>query len=84
MKNFVITFLQKDIFPFLQEIFSPLVSAVFAVLAEEVEPNDEDEIRSRKALPKSYYLFLNTILSNGLCEVLSSQDPALLQQVRNV
>ncbi|RXG73630.1 Exportin-T [Armadillidium vulgare] len=79
--NQIIREFKKDIFPFLQEIFSPLVSAVFAVLAKEVEPNDEDEIRSRKALPKSYYLFLNTILSNGLSDVLSSHDPALLHQV---
>ncbi|KAB7494410.1 Exportin-T, partial [Armadillidium nasatum] len=79
--NQIIREFKKAIFPFLQEIFSPLVSAVFAVLAKEVEPNDEDEIRSRKALPKTYYLFLNTILSNGLSDVLSSHDPALLQQV---
>lgn len=72
---------QKDIGPFLQSIFVPLVSAIFTALSEPLEENDEEEKRTRRLLQRNYYLFLTTIVSSNLLDVMASLDSGILQQV---
>ncbi|XP_042220195.1 exportin-T-like isoform X2 [Homarus americanus] len=79
--NQIITKFQKDISPFLQSIFVPLVSAIFTALSEPLEENDEEERRTRRLLQRNYYLFLTTIVSNNLLDVMASLDSNILQQV---
>lgn len=79
--NQIITKFQKDIGPFLQSIFVPLVSAIFTALSEPLEENDEEEKRTRRLLQRNYYLFVTTIVSNNLLDILVSLDSGILQQV---
>ncbi|XP_076057479.1 exportin-T-like isoform X2 [Oratosquilla oratoria] len=79
--NQVITKFKKEVSPFLQNIFVPLVSAIFAALSQPVDDNEEEEKRTRKLLQRTYYLFLTTIVSNNLLNVIASQEPSVLHQV---
>ncbi|KAK7083729.1 hypothetical protein SK128_023939 [Halocaridina rubra] len=79
--NQIITKFQKEINNFLHSIFVPLVSAICSVLSEAIEENDEEEKRLRKLLQRNYYLFLTTIISNNLFDVLLSLEASILQQV---
>lgn len=73
--------MQKEVSPFLQTIFVPLVSAIFAALAEPHEDNDEEEKRTRRLLQRNYYLFITTIVSNNLLDVMAALDSTVLQEV---
>ncbi|MPC10363.1 Exportin-T [Portunus trituberculatus] len=79
--NQSITKFQKDIGPFLQNIFVPLVSAIFTALSEPLEENEEEEKRTRRLLQRGYYLFLTTIVSNNLLDTLAALDATTLHQV---
>lgn len=79
--NQTITKFQKEISPFLQSIFVPLVSAIFSALSEPIEENDEEERRTRRLLQRNYYLFLTTIVSNNLLDVMASLDSNIFNQV---
>ncbi|XP_063847188.1 exportin-T-like [Scylla paramamosain] len=79
--NQSITKFQKDIGPFLQTIFVPLVSAIFTALSEPLEENEEEEKRTRRLLQRGYYLFLTTIVSNNLLDTLAALDATTLHQV---
>lgn len=79
--NQAITKFQKDIGPFLQTVFVPLVSAIFAALSEPLEENEEEEKRTRRLLQRGYYLFLTTIVSNNLLDTLAALDSTTLHQV---
>lgn len=72
---------QKDMGPFLQTVFVPLVSAIFTALSEPLEENEEEEKRSRRLLQRGYYLFLTTIVSNNLLDTLAALDSSTLHQV---
>ncbi|KAG0723542.1 Exportin-T [Chionoecetes opilio] len=73
--------LNKDVGPFLQTIFVPLVSAISSALSEPVEDNEEEEKRTRRLLQRGYYLFLTTIVSNNLLDTLAALDTTTLHQV---
>lgn len=79
--NQTITKLQKEVSPFLISIFVPLVSAIFAAQACPLEDNDEDEKRTRKLLQRNYYLFLTTLVSNNMLDVIAVQEANVLNQV---
>lgn len=80
---YFLLFTQKEISPFLQSIFVPLVSAIFSALSEPIEENDEEERRTRRLLQRNYYLFLTTIVSNNLLDVMASLDSNIFNQVCN-
>ena len=80
--NFLLFLLQKEISGFLKEIFAPLIMSIFNVLNEPFEENEEEEKRHRKLLQRSYYLFLATIVTNNLIDVLAVIDPPILHQVK--
>lgn len=79
--NQIITKFQNEISVFLHSIFVPLVSAIFAALSEAIEENDEEEKRTRTLLQRNYYLFLTTIISNNLIDVIAALESNILHQV---
>ncbi|XP_064088049.1 exportin-T-like [Macrobrachium nipponense] len=79
--NQIITKFQNEISVFLHNIFVPLVSAIFAALSEAIEDNDEEEKRTRTLLQRNYYLFLTTIISNNLIDVIAALESNILHQV---
>ncbi|CAL4069597.1 unnamed protein product, partial [Meganyctiphanes norvegica] len=79
--NQTISKLQKEVSPFLISIFVPLISAIFAAQSAPLEDNDEDEKRTRKLLQRNYYLFLTTLVSNNLLDVIAVQEANVLNQV---
>ncbi|RWS27432.1 Exportin-T-like protein [Leptotrombidium deliense] len=58
---------QRDLMPFLKQMFLPLISSIFNLTADLNLGNDE-----RQALHKSYYSFLCVLASNNILEVFTS------------
>ncbi|CAN7989362.1 unnamed protein product, partial [Ixodes hexagonus] len=72
---------QKEVVPFLQRMFMPLVEVIFRALAAPVEPGDEQALRDRQLLQRAYFLFVAAIITNNVVEVVASQDARSLEQV---
>ncbi|XP_022238268.1 exportin-T-like isoform X1 [Limulus polyphemus] len=72
---------QKEIVPFLQRIFMPLVTAIFKALAIPTVENDQQAQRERQVLQRSYFQFIAAIVTNNVTEVLASQDMQSMEQV---
>lgn len=68
-----VSFLQKGIVPFVQQIFMPLVNAIFSALSQPIEENDHPAQNERQLLQRSYFLFIAAIVTNNITEVISSQ-----------
>ncbi|KAL3853848.1 hypothetical protein ACJMK2_017348 [Sinanodonta woodiana] len=79
--NQLIMKFKGSIGPFLQEVFMPLVTAIFRTLTAPGDELDQQKKNDNKMLQKSYYLFLSTIVSNDLMDVLKNQDAQNLQEV---
>ncbi|RWS07338.1 Exportin-T-like protein [Dinothrombium tinctorium] len=67
---------QRDLLPFLKQMFSPFVSSIFSLTADASLGNDE-----RQALHKSYYSFLTILASNNVMDVFTSLDAAVIEKV---
>lgn len=79
--NQIITKFKKEIVPFLQRVFAPLVGAIFLALNLPIEENDEQAKRERQMLQRSYFLFISALLTNNITEVISQQDSQNMEQV---
>lgn len=64
---------QGQVSPFLQQVFMPLVAAIFEVLARPVEENDQTAALENQMLRRSYFTFIQTVTSSGMNEVLANQ-----------
>ncbi|TRY89702.1 hypothetical protein DNTS_025199 [Danionella cerebrum] len=73
--------LQNQVSPFLQEIFMPLVVAIFEVLSRPAEDNDQTAALEKQMLRRSYFSFIQTIASSGMNEVMASQGVENIERV---
>lgn len=64
---------QRQVSPFLQQIFMPLVLAIFEVLSRPAEENDQTAALEKQMLRRSYFCFIQTIASSGMNEVMANQ-----------
>lgn len=80
--NQIIAKFKKQVVPFLNQAFAPIISAIFnALAASSAAVNDEEARLERQSLQRSYFSFIAAIVGSGLMEVLAAQDSAVLQQV---
>lgn len=59
--------------PFLQQVFMPLVLAIFEVLARPADENDQTAALEKQMLRRSYFTFIQTVTGSGMNEVLANQ-----------
>uniref|UniRef100_A0A8C1MPM9 Exportin-T n=1 Tax=Cyprinus carpio TaxID=7962 RepID=A0A8C1MPM9_CYPCA len=72
---------KNQVSPFLQEIFMPLVMAIFEVLSRPAEENDQTAALEKQMLRRSYFTFIQTIASSGMNEVMASQGAENIERV---
>eukprot|EP00795_Rhopilema_esculentum_P002275 gene2275-17888_t len=68
--NQLIARFKTQISPFLCEIFLPVVNTIFSILNSPIDEADMQAVKERQILRRSYYLFLCTIVNNGVVEVI--------------
>lgn len=64
---------QRQVSPFLQQVFMPLVLAIFEVLSRPAEDNDQAAALEKQMLRRSYFAFIQTVTGSGMNEVLANQ-----------
>eukprot|EP01135_Chromosphaera_perkinsii_P006917 Nk52_evm5s628 gene=Nk52_evmTU5s628 len=74
--NQLMSTFKKEISPYMNEVFMLIVQTIFNKLNEEVAANDLDAVRDKTMLQKTYYLFLNSIMTNDLMDILTSEKNA--------
>ncbi|CAL8405187.1 unnamed protein product [Arctogadus glacialis] len=67
--------------PFLQQVFMPLVVAIFEILGRPAEENDQTAALEKQMLRRSYFTFIQTIASSGMNEVMANQGPENIEKV---
>ncbi|CAL8134628.1 unnamed protein product [Orchesella dallaii] len=72
---------QKEVVPFLKQMFTPMVQGVFTALQVPIEQNDLQAQRERQLLRRQYFQFIAAIVTNNVTDVLSAQDPNVLNEV---
>lgn len=65
--------LQTQVSPFLQQMFMPLLHAIFEVLLLPAEENDQSAALEKQMLRRSYFAFLQTVTGSGMSEVIANQ-----------
>ncbi|KAI1882201.1 hypothetical protein AGOR_G00248250 [Albula goreensis] len=80
--NQITTKFKGQVSPFLQQVFMPLVQAIFQVLARPAEENDQTAALEKQMLRRSYFAFIQTIISSSsMHEVISNQGVENIEQV---
>uniref|UniRef100_A0AAZ3S510 Exportin-T n=1 Tax=Oncorhynchus tshawytscha TaxID=74940 RepID=A0AAZ3S510_ONCTS len=72
---------KDQVSPFLQQVFMPLVLAIFEVLCRPAEDNDQAAALEKQMLRRSYFTFIQTITSSGMNEVLANQGVENVERV---
>uniref|UniRef100_A0A1A8EQ40 Exportin-T n=2 Tax=Nothobranchius korthausae TaxID=1143690 RepID=A0A1A8EQ40_9TELE len=72
---------KRQVSPFLQQIFMPLVLAIFEVLARPAEENDQTAALEKQMLRRSYFGFIQTIAGSGMNEVMANQGVENIERV---
>uniref|UniRef100_A0A4W4DVJ7 Exportin-T n=1 Tax=Electrophorus electricus TaxID=8005 RepID=A0A4W4DVJ7_ELEEL len=72
---------KSQVSPFLQQIFMPLVLAIFEVLSQPAEDNDQTAALEKQMLRRSYFSFIQTIASSGMNEVMANQGAENIERV---
>ncbi|XP_055768265.1 exportin-T-like isoform X4 [Salvelinus fontinalis] len=72
---------KDQVSPFLQQVFMPLVLAIFEVLCRAAEDNDQTAALEKQMLRRSYFTFIQTITSSGMNEVLANQGAENVERV---
>ncbi|XP_029351358.1 exportin-T isoform X2 [Echeneis naucrates] len=67
--------------PFLQQVFMPLVLAIFEVLARPAEDNDQAAALEKQMLRRSYFSFIQTVTGSGMNEVMANQGAENIERV---
>uniref|UniRef100_A0A8C7N4C8 Exportin-T n=1 Tax=Oncorhynchus kisutch TaxID=8019 RepID=A0A8C7N4C8_ONCKI len=75
---------KDQVSPFLQQVFMPLVLAIFEVLCRPAEDNDQAAALEKQMLRRSYFTFIQTITSSGMNEVLANQGVENIKNVERV
>jgi uncharacterized membrane protein len=69
----VVSYFQIQVSPFLQQMFMPLLHAIFKVLLRPAEENDQSAALEKQMLRRSYFAFLQTVTGSGMSEVIANQ-----------
>lgn len=69
---------QRHVSPFLQQVFMPLVLAIFEVLARPADDNDQAAALEKQMLRRSYFTFIQTVTGSGMNEVMANQGEVLI------
>ncbi|PNF17178.1 hypothetical protein B7P43_G06581 [Cryptotermes secundus] len=77
----IIAKFKKEVIPFLQQVFMPIVNAIFSALSLPVEENDEQGKREKQLLQRNYFQFIAAVVTNNISEVLNAQESRFLEQV---
>uniref|UniRef100_A0A671WU47 Exportin-T n=1 Tax=Sparus aurata TaxID=8175 RepID=A0A671WU47_SPAAU len=72
---------KRQVSPFLQQVFMPLVLAIFEVLARPAEENDQAAALEKQMLRRSYFAFIMTIAASGMNEVMANQGAENIERV---
>lgn len=72
---------KRQVSPFLQQVFMPLVLAIFEVLARPAEENDQAAALEKQMLRRSYFSFIQTVTGSGMNEVMANQGAENIEQV---
>ncbi|XP_064417764.1 exportin-T isoform X1 [Latimeria chalumnae] len=72
---------KAQVSPFLQQVFMPLLHAIFEVLARPAEENDQSAALDKQMLRRSYFAFLQTVAGSGMSEVLANQGVENVERV---
>ncbi|KAJ8249585.1 hypothetical protein COCON_G00228010 [Conger conger] len=70
-----------QVLPFLQQVFMPLVQAIFQVLSRPAEENDQTAALEKQMLRRSYFGFLQTVASTSMHPVIANQGPENIERV---
>ncbi|XP_071960983.1 exportin-T-like isoform X2 [Antedon mediterranea] len=79
--NQLISKFKRVIAPFLQEVFMPIVTTIFNVLAQPSDQMDMQANRDKRSLQKGYFNFLQVLVINDLAEVMSNQEQQHFHQI---
>ncbi|XP_021920575.1 exportin-T-like [Zootermopsis nevadensis] len=77
----IIAKFKKEVIPFLQQVFMPIVNAIFSAQSLPIEENDEQGKREKQLLQRNYFQFIAAVVTNNVSEVLNAQDSRFLEQV---
>jgi exportin-T len=69
--NQLITKYKERISPFLQTVFMQVVQAIMTCLSQPFDSNDLEALRDYQSLQRCYFLFLNSIATNNITEVIA-------------
>uniref|UniRef100_A0A3Q3WFT7 Exportin-T n=1 Tax=Mola mola TaxID=94237 RepID=A0A3Q3WFT7_MOLML len=72
---------KRQVSPFLQQVFMPLVLAIFEVLARPAEENDQTAALEKQMLRRSYFTFIQTVTGSGMNEVMANQGAENIERV---
>ncbi|XP_054481081.1 exportin-T isoform X2 [Anoplopoma fimbria] len=71
----------KQVSPFLQQVFMPLVLAIFGVLSRPADDNDQAAALEKQMLRRSYFTFIQTVAGSGMNEVMANQGAENIERV---
>ncbi|POI25615.1 hypothetical protein CIB84_010635, partial [Bambusicola thoracicus] len=72
---------KTQVSPFLQQMFMPLLHAIFEVLLLPAEDNDQSAALEKQMLRRSYFAFLQTVTGSGMSEVIANQGAENVERV---
>uniref|UniRef100_A0A8C0IR88 Exportin-T n=1 Tax=Chelonoidis abingdonii TaxID=106734 RepID=A0A8C0IR88_CHEAB len=72
---------KTQVSPFLQQMFMPLLHAIFEVLLRPADENDQSAALEKQMLRRSYFAFLQTVTGSGMSEVIANQDAENVERV---
>ncbi|KAM4747078.1 exportin-T [Rhinophrynus dorsalis] len=72
---------KAQVSPFLQQVFMPLLHAIFEMLVRPAEENDQSAALDKQMLRRSYFAFLQTVTGSGMSEVIASQGAENVERV---
>ncbi|KAM8973124.1 exportin-T isoform 2-T2 [Pelodytes ibericus] len=72
---------KAQVSPFLQQVFMPLLHAIFEMLIRPAEENDQSAALDKQMLRRSYFAFLQTVTGSGMNEVIANQGAENVERV---
>ncbi|XP_057710617.1 exportin-T isoform X2 [Corythoichthys intestinalis] len=72
---------KRQVSPFLQRVFMPLVLCIFEALARPADDNDQTAALEKQMLRRSYFAFVLTVAGSGMNEVLVNQGAENVERV---
>ncbi|MBZ3885611.1 Exportin-T [Sciurus carolinensis] len=73
--------IKMQVSPFLQQMFMPLLHAIFKVLLRPAEENDQSAALEKQMLQRSYLAFLQTVAGSRMSKVRANQGAENVERV---